>query len=182
MKHSTHYKKELDIESEKESSSKPHLEQSKRESNSKMSKSFSEKIHDKRKSIKYLIFNAIMKYTLLVGLAIGIIIILLGSFQELFVPINLFLIMMGTIYAIFNMKQGEELFREFFSMIGVLVFLALLITYINGVSGSVGMSQDLSRMMFRTLQYTLSICTSLFFAPLVVSSLKLVFLGEKRNL
>lgn len=135
-------------------------------------------INSKRKHIKYMVFNSIMKYSLLLGLIVGIITIMLGGFQESFIPINFFLIMMGIIYTIFNIKSKEELFKEFISMIGVLVFIALLVTYINGAAGSVGINKEFAQMTFRTLQYLLSVCVSLFLAPLIVSSFKLVFLNN----
>ncbi|MCH8519976.1 MAG: hypothetical protein LAT82_04450 [Nanoarchaeota archaeon] len=132
-----------------------------------------------RNKIRKAIFIGIMRYSLLVGLVFGIIVILLGIFEPLFLPANLFLIMMGTIYTIFNFKNREELFKEFIAMLGTIVFVALLLTYITNTVQYTPVSMEGVQTMFRNLQYMLSVFVSLFAIPCMYASFRLLFLPKK---
>ena len=134
-----------------------------------------------KKHIRYVIFKGIMNYSLLVGFLLGLLAILLGIFESSFLALNLFLIMMGTIYSIFNIKSNKRIFQEFMMMIGTIVFVALLLTYITSTSNLIPMSDFMIGNIFRTLQYVLSIFVSLFMVPCIVSAFKLIFLNKENE-
>ena len=132
-----------------------------------------------KNKIRRAIFRGIMNYSLLVGLIFGIIIILLGLFEALFLPANLFLIMMGIIYVLFSVKSRDEMFQEFIMMIGSIVFIALLLTYITNTVQFTPISMEGVQTTFRSLQYLLSIFVSLFAAPCIYASFRLLFYPKK---
>lgn len=132
-----------------------------------------------KNKIRRAIFRGIMNYSLLVGLIFGIIIILLGLFEALFLPVNLFLIMMGIIYVLFSVKSRDEMFQEFIMMIGSIVFIALLLTYITNTVQFTPVSMEGVQTTFRSLQYVLSIFISLFSAPCIYASFRLLFYPKK---
>lgn len=132
-----------------------------------------------KKHIRYFIFKGIMNYSLLVGFILGLLTILLGIFESSFLALNLFLIMMGAIYSLFNIKSNKRIFQEFMTMIGTIVFVALLLTYISSTSNLIPVSDRVIGNVFRTLQYVLSMFVSLFMVPCIVSAFKLVFLNKK---
>ena len=129
--------------------------------------------------IRRAIFRGIMNYSLLVGLIFGISVILLGLFEALFLPVNLFLIMMGVIYVLFSIKSREEMFQEFIMMIGSVVFIALLLTYITNTVQFTPLSMEGVQTTFRSLQYLLSVFVSLFVAPCIYASFRLLFYPKK---
>lgn len=133
----------------------------------------------KKDKIRKLVFTAIMKYSLLIGLLIGIVVMLLGQFEHAFLPINIFLLMMGTIYSIFNFKDREELFKEFLTMIGTIGFIVLLLTYITNTVQYTPITREGIITIFTHLQYTLSIFVSLFAVPCLYASIKLLFFPKK---
>ncbi|MFT4244671.1 MAG: hypothetical protein ACMXYB_04440 [Candidatus Woesearchaeota archaeon] len=134
-----------------------------------------------RKKIRRVILRGIMNYSLLLGLIFGIVIIILGVFEPLFLPVNLFLIMMGLIYVLFNDKSREEMFQEFVMMVGSVGFIALLLTYIINTVQFTPLSMEGVQTVFMNLQYLLSIFVSLFAAPCIYSSFRLLFYPKKNK-
>lgn len=171
-KHSSHQHHKKDEHSNDISKSASVNEEKENKSSQKPKKSV-------KKHIRYVIFKGIMNYSLLVGFVLGLLAVFLGIFESSFLALNLFLIMMGTIYSIFNIKSNKHIFQEFMMMIGTIVFVALLLTYITSTSNLIPMSDTMIGNIFRTLQYILSIFVSLFMVPCIVSVFKLIFLNKK---
>lgn len=144
--------------------------------------------------IRRFVFVAIMKYSLAVGLIAGLLIVFLNFigaaifrdnlllnniFLDAFLPLNLFLLMMGTIYTIFNFKEREELFTEFVVMVVTIGFVVILLAYVTNTLQFTPLTEQTVRMIFTHLQYMLTILVNLFTVPCIYSSVRLLFFPKK---
>lgn len=133
----------------------------------------------KKKSVKFMILNGIMNYSLLIALIIGLLAIVTGVFRELSLPVLILSVLLSLIHVIFTKKSNKKDFYLLISIASMLIVLGSLVSYLPFILDYLAISNNHLGQIGEYVRQFMVLISTITIIPAVKAAFNLVFLSSK---